>query len=105
MAPSKLQDFIRAVQTAIEQASAQGEPAVIITSPGIRPFVRSIIERFRNQTFVLSQNEIHKSAQLKNRRASGDAGGGMIQSKACLPRSQGFEDHEIEVGEGDQSGQ
>ncbi len=65
MAPSKLQDFIRAVQAAIEQASAQGEPAVIITSPGIRPFVRSIVERFRNQTSVLSQNEIHKSAQLK----------------------------------------
>ena len=65
MAPSKLQDFIRAVQTAIEQASTQGEPAVIITSPGIRPFVRSIVERFRNQTAVLSQNEIHKSAQLK----------------------------------------
>jgi flagellar biosynthesis protein FlhA len=65
MAPSKLQDFIRAVQTAIEQASSVGEPAVIITSPGIRPFVRSIVERFRNQTAVLSQNEIHKSAQLK----------------------------------------
>ncbi len=65
MAPSKLQDFIRAVQTAIEQASNVGEAAVLITSPGIRPFVRSIVERFRSQTSVLSQNEIHKSVQLK----------------------------------------
>lgn len=65
MAPSKLQDFIRAVQAAIEQASSVGQPAVLITSPGIRPFVRSIVERFRNQTPVLSQNEIHKSAKLK----------------------------------------
>jgi flagellar biosynthesis protein FlhA len=65
MAPSKLQEFIRATQRAIEQASAAGEPAVLITSPGIRPFVRSIVERFRTQTAVLSQNEIHKSVKLK----------------------------------------
>ena len=65
MAPSKLQDFIRAVQTAIEQAGAAGEPAVLVTSPGTRPFIRSIVERFRNQTAVLSQSEIHKTAQLK----------------------------------------
>jgi flagellar biosynthesis protein FlhA len=65
MAPTKLQQFIRAVQTAVEGASQQGEPAVIITSPGIRPFVRSIVERFRTQTAVLSQNEIHKSAKLR----------------------------------------
>jgi len=65
MAPSKLQQFIRATQTAVEQASAAGEPAVIVVSPGIRPFVRSIVERFRTQTAVLSQNEIHKSARLK----------------------------------------
>jgi flagellar biosynthesis protein FlhA len=65
MAPSKLQEFIRAVQLAIEQASAQGEPAVIVASPGTRPFVRQITERFRNQVTVLSQNEIHKSVQLK----------------------------------------
>ncbi len=65
MAPSKLQEFIRCVQTAVEQASNAGESAVLITSPGVRPFVRSIVERFRNQTPVLSQNEIHKSAKLK----------------------------------------
>ena len=65
MAPSRLQAFIRAAQLAIEQASQAGEPAVIVTSPGIRPFVRQITERFRNQITVLSQNEIHKSAKLK----------------------------------------
>ncbi len=65
MAPSKLQEFIRATQEAIEKASNVGEAGVLITSPGIRPFVRSIVERFRNQTAVLSQNEVHKSAKLK----------------------------------------
>jgi flagellar biosynthesis protein FlhA len=31
----------------------------------IRPFVRSLVERFRSQTTVLSQAEIHPRARLK----------------------------------------
>jgi flagellar biosynthesis protein FlhA len=31
----------------------------------VRPYVRSIIERFRGQTTVMSQNEIHPKARLK----------------------------------------
>jgi flagellar biosynthesis protein FlhA len=31
----------------------------------IRPYVRSIVERFRPQTVVMSQNEIHPKARLK----------------------------------------
>ena len=31
----------------------------------MRPYVRSIIERFRGQTVVMSQNEIHPKARLK----------------------------------------
>ncbi|MEM7619154.1 MAG: flagellar biosynthesis protein FlhA [Pseudomonadota bacterium] len=65
MAPSKLQEFIQAVRTGFEQAGAMGEVPVLLTSPGIRPFVRTIIERFRAQTTVLSQNEIHPLAKLK----------------------------------------
>jgi flagellar biosynthesis protein FlhA len=38
---------------------------VLLTGPQIRPYVRSIIERFRGQTTVLSQNEIHPKARLK----------------------------------------
>jgi flagellar biosynthesis protein FlhA len=33
--------------------------------PGVRPYVRSIIERFRGQTVVMSQNEIHPRARLR----------------------------------------
>ena len=40
-------------------------PPVLLTSPQIRPYVRSIIERFRGQTVVMSQNEIHPRARLK----------------------------------------
>jgi flagellar biosynthesis protein FlhA len=38
---------------------------VLLTGPVIRPYVRSIVERFRPQTVVMSQNEIHPKARLK----------------------------------------
>jgi len=65
MAPSRLQQFIGAVQQAFERAAQMGELPVLITSPGIRPHVRSIIERFRPQTVVMSQNEVHPRIRLK----------------------------------------
>ncbi len=42
-----------------------GEMPVLVTSIGARPFVRSIIERFRRETPVLSQDEIHPRVRLK----------------------------------------
>ena len=65
MAPSRLQDFIRAVRDVFERAAMAGESAVLLTGPQIRPYVRSIIERFRGQTVVMSQNEVHPRARLK----------------------------------------
>ncbi|MGI9385978.1 MAG: flagellar biosynthesis protein FlhA [Methyloligellaceae bacterium] len=65
MAPSRLQEFIAEVRAGFEQAGQQGEVPVLLTSPGIRTFVRTIIERFRPQTAVLSQNEIYPQAKLK----------------------------------------
>jgi flagellar biosynthesis protein FlhA len=65
MAPSKLQEFIIAVRDQFEKAAQQGEVPVLLTSPSIRPHVRSIVERFRAQTNVLSQAEIHPRSKLK----------------------------------------
>ena len=65
MAPSRLQQFIGAIQTAYERAAQAGEIPVLITSPGIRAHVRAIIERFRPQTVVMSQNEVHPRIRLK----------------------------------------
>jgi len=65
MAPSQLQAFIQAVRERFEQASNAGEVPVLLTSPLVRPFARSIIERFRAQTAVMSQNEIHPSVRLR----------------------------------------
>jgi flagellar biosynthesis protein FlhA len=65
LAPSRLQAFIQSVRDAFDAAAQQGETPVLLTSAGIRPYVRSIIERVRNHTTVLSQNEIHPRARLK----------------------------------------
>ena len=65
MPPSQLQDFITDVRTAYDKFSQMGENPVLLTSPGIRPYVRSVIERFRPQTIVMSQNEVHAKVKLK----------------------------------------
>jgi flagellar biosynthesis protein FlhA len=65
MAPSQLQAFIQTVRDRFDDASANGDVPVLLTSPLIRPYVRSIIERFRAQTTVMSQNEIHPSVRLR----------------------------------------
>ena len=65
MAPSKLQEFIQIVRARFDAATNDGEAPVLLTSPVVRPYVRSIVERFRSQTFVMSQNEIHPSVRLR----------------------------------------
>jgi len=65
MSPVRLQEFIRAVRDAFEAQAVKGELPVLVTSPPIRPYVRSIVERFRPSTIVLSHNEIHPKARLK----------------------------------------
>lgn len=65
LAPSKIQEFITTVRKRYEQFAMQGEMPVLLTSPGIRPYVRSIVERFRPSTIVLSQNEIHPRCKIK----------------------------------------
>ena len=48
-----------------EEAARLGEAPVLVTSAAVRPYVRGIVERFRAQTPVLSQAEIHPRARLK----------------------------------------
>jgi len=65
MQPSKLSEFMTATRDRFEQAAREGENPVLVTSAAVRPFVRSLVERFRAQTTVLSQAEIHPRAKLK----------------------------------------
>lgn len=65
MQPSKLSEFVNTVRDRFEQAARLGEMPVLVTSAQSRPFVRSIIERFRRETPVMSQAEIHPRARLR----------------------------------------
>ena len=65
MAPSRLQDFIGNLRKTFERQAMMGEAPALLTSPAIRPYVRSIVERFRPSTVVISQNEIHPKARIK----------------------------------------
>ena len=65
MQPSRLTEFITLVREKFEDAARMGEAPVLVTSAAVRPFVRGIVERFRAQTVVLSQAEIHPRARLK----------------------------------------
>jgi flagellar biosynthesis protein FlhA len=65
MQPSKLSEFVNTVRDRFEEAARLGEMPVLVTSVGSRPFVRSIIERFRRETPVLSQGEIHPRVRLR----------------------------------------
>jgi len=63
--PTKLQEFIGAVKRVFQQHSMRGENPVLMVNPTIRPYVRSVVERFRPSTVVISQNEIYSKIKIK----------------------------------------
>ncbi|MEQ9124324.1 MAG: FHIPEP family type III secretion protein, partial [Alphaproteobacteria bacterium] len=65
MPPSQLQKFIEKVREAFDRHALMGETPVLLTSPAIRPYVRSIVERFRPMTTVMSQAEVHPRARIR----------------------------------------
>ena len=65
MAPSRLQEFIGAVRDSFEGFAMAGETPILLTSPSVRPYVCSIVDRFRPMTLVMSQNEIHAEAKIR----------------------------------------
>ncbi len=65
MQPSRLQEFVHHVREKFEDAARIGEMPALVTSGLARPFVRQIVERFRRETPVLSQAEIHPRVRLK----------------------------------------
>jgi flagellar biosynthesis protein FlhA len=65
MAPSELQRFVRELTDAFETHAMRGELPALVTTPGVRPFVRSVVERVRPTTTVLSHHEIHPKARIR----------------------------------------
>lgn len=65
MPPSQLQEFIGLVRMTFEDQAHAGEMPVLLVSPMVRPYVRSIVERFRPATVVMSQNEVHPKVKIR----------------------------------------
>jgi flagellar biosynthesis protein FlhA len=65
MPPSKLQDFVLKVKKAFDDQAIKGYIPVLLTNSYTRPYIRSVIERFRPATVVMSQNEIHYKAKIR----------------------------------------
>ena len=65
MPPSRLQEFIAGVRETFDRLALMGEAPALLTSPSLRPYVRSIVERVRPATMILSQNEIHPKVKIK----------------------------------------
>lgn len=63
--PTDLQNFIQKVREAFDKHTTPMESPVLLTSAHVRPYVRSIIERFKPMTPVLSQNEIHPKIRIR----------------------------------------
>ena len=65
MQPSRIYEFMEATKKSFDEQALKGEMPVMVVSPIIRPFVRSIIERFRSVTIVMSHSEIHHKIKLR----------------------------------------
>jgi flagellar biosynthesis protein FlhA len=65
MSPVQMQRFASDVRDAFERFAQAGEVPCLLVSPTVRPFVRSVVERIRPATVVLSQGEIHVRARIR----------------------------------------
>ncbi|MGL4371242.1 MAG: FHIPEP family type III secretion protein, partial [Alphaproteobacteria bacterium] len=63
--PSKLQEFVEKMNAAFQTYTQRSDIVVLLTSGTLRPYVRSIVERFSPLTPVISQHEVHPKIKLK----------------------------------------
>jgi len=65
MPPSKMQEFVFAIKKIYDEQAMRGHIPILMTSGSARPYVRSMLERFRPSTAVMSQNEVHFKAKIR----------------------------------------
>jgi flagellar biosynthesis protein FlhA len=65
MAPDKVQAFLRSTKDAFEKQMMSGLQPILLTSPSVRPFARTLIERTLPTIAVLSQSELYPRARIK----------------------------------------
>ncbi len=64
--PAQAQQIVKSVQAAVEDASARGYQAVLLTNPAIRRHLSKLIERFIPDITVLSHAEIPGNVRLES---------------------------------------
>jgi flagellar biosynthesis protein FlhA len=69
MAPSRLNEFIGRLRTALDSAASTGEAPVVLVNGALRAPMRSIVERLRPATSVLSQAEISARVRIRTLEA------------------------------------
>lgn len=65
MQPTQMQDFVNKIKKIYDEQAQRGYIPILMTSAQARPFVRSMLERFRPSTAVMSQNEVHFKAKIR----------------------------------------
>lgn len=65
MAPSQLQKFVKKANDLMKRSEIAVHSPVIVTSPSIRPFVQTVIDKLGPKIPVLSQNEIHHKISIE----------------------------------------
>ncbi|MFQ3307460.1 MAG: flagellar biosynthesis protein FlhA [Candidatus Midichloriaceae bacterium] len=66
MQPTKLHEFVNAINMKLDELAASNTFPALLTTPMLRPFVRSVTERFKPSLVILSKNEIHPKVKIKN---------------------------------------
>jgi len=65
MAPSQLQKFVKKANDLMKRSEIALHNPVIVTSPSIRPFVQTVIDKLGPKIPVLSQNEVHHKVSIE----------------------------------------
>jgi flagellar biosynthesis protein FlhA len=66
MAPETAQEIIKALQEAVDQATAQNLQPIVVCSPGVRRHLRRLVERHLPTLRVLSHHELVTEAKIQS---------------------------------------
>lgn len=64
--PGLVQSIVRAVSRAVEKMASEGYQPVLLARPGVRPYLRRIVERVLPDVVVLSYNEITRDQKVRS---------------------------------------
>ena len=64
--PNNIQEFINSVRSVFDKYPSKGNRPVLLTSTIVRSYIRMVLEKTKIDISILSQNEIHSTAKVRN---------------------------------------